>query len=65
MDTKQAIIILNNGLKKYGTIISEECNEQIKFISGIEMKNMNDILLNHKIEHIPIHTIFSIDTFLK
>lgn len=65
MNTTQAMIILNNGIKKYGTIINGEYEGRIQFIPTSEIFSANDSSMMSLIEHIPISTIYSIDTFLK
>jgi len=65
MNTTQAMIILNNGIRKYGTIINGEYEGRIKFIPATEIVLMDENQLANLIEHIPITSIFSIDTFLK
>ena len=65
MNTTQAMIVLNNGIRKYGTIINGEYEGRIQFIPSSEFFSANDSHLMNLIEHIPISTIFSIDTFLK
>jgi len=65
MNTTQAMIILNNGIRKYGTIINGEDEERITFIPATEILLMNETQISNLIEHIPVSNIFSIDTFLK
>jgi hypothetical protein len=65
MNTTQAMIVLNNGIRKYGTIINGEYEGRIQFIPTSEIFSANDSNMMSLIEHIPISTIFSIDTFLK
>ena len=65
MNTTQAMIILNNGIRKYGTIINGEYEGRIKFIPATEIVLMDESQLSNLIEHIPVANIFSIDTFLK
>ncbi len=65
MNTTQAMIVLNNGIRKYGTIINGEYEGRIQFIPSSEVFSANESQLQNLIEHIPISTIFSIDTFLK
>lgn len=65
MNTTQAMIILNNGIRKYGTIINGEFEGRIKFIPATEIVLMDEAQLSNLIEHIPVSNIFSIDTFLK
>jgi hypothetical protein len=65
MNTTQAMIILINGIRKYGTIINGEHEGRIKFIPATEIFATDESQLSSVIEHIPIANIFSIDTFLK
>ena len=65
MNTTQAMIILNNGIRKYGTIFNGEYEGRIKFVPATEIVLMDENQLSNLIEHIPVSTIFSIDTFLK
>jgi hypothetical protein len=65
MNTTQAMIILTNGIRKYGTIINGEYEGRIKFIPATEILFTDESQLANLIEHIPISNIFSIDTFLK
>jgi hypothetical protein len=65
MNTTQAMIILNSGIRKYGTIINGEFEGRIQFIPTTDILALKESQLNHLIEHISIDTIFSIDTYLK
>ncbi len=65
MNTTQAMIILTNGIRKYGTIINGEHEGRIKFIPATEILATDESQLSSLIEHIPVANIFSIDTFLK
>ena len=65
MNTIQAMIVLNNGIRKYGTIINGEYEGRIQFIPSSELFSANDSNMMSLIEHIPISTIYSIDTYLK
>lgn len=65
MNTTQAMIILTNGIRKYGTIINGEYEGRIKFIPVTEVVATDESQLRNLIEHIPVSNIFSIDTFLK
>ncbi len=65
MNTTQAMIILTNGIRKYGTIIIGEFEGRIKFIPATEILATDESQLTSLIEHIPVANIFSIDTFLK
>lgn len=59
------MVILTNGIRKYGTIINGEYEGRIKFIPTTEILATDESQLSGLIEHIPIANIFSIDTFLK
>ncbi|MES2565222.1 MAG: hypothetical protein V4565_00035 [Bacteroidota bacterium] len=65
MNTTQAMIILTNGIRKYGTIINGEYEGRIKFIPTTRIVATHESQLSSLIEHIPVSNIFSIDTFLK
>jgi hypothetical protein len=65
MKMTQAMIILINGIRKYGAIIEGECDGRIKFIPSAKINEMDETKLSGLIEHIPVNNIFSIDTFLK
>lgn len=65
MNMTQAMIILKNGIRKYGTIIEGEFEGRIKFIPATEIIETDETKLAGLIEHIPVNNIFSIDTFLK
>lgn len=60
-----ALIILKNGIRKYGTIINGEYEGRIKFIPATEIVANDESQLTNLIEHIPVENIYSIDTFLK
>lgn len=65
MNTTQALIVLKNGIRKYGTIINGEYEGRIKFIPATEIVANDESQLTNLIEHIPVENIYSIDTFLK
>ena len=65
MNTTQAMIILTNGLRKYGPIINGEHEGRIKFIPATEIVATDESQISSLIEHIPVSNIYSIDTFLK
>lgn len=65
MNTIQAMIILKNGIRKYGTIINGEHEGRIKFVPTTEISVNDEAQLANLIEHIPLDNIYSIDTFLK
>jgi len=59
------MIILTNGIRKYGTIINGEYEGRIKFIPATEILATEESQISSLIEHIPVSNIYSIDTFLK
>lgn len=65
MNTTQVMIVLKNGLRKYGSIINGEHEGSIKFVPLAEILNEDESQLTNLIEHIPVDYIYSIDTFLK
>ncbi len=65
MNTTQAMIVLKNGVRKYGTIIDGEYEGRIKFIPATELILTDESLFTNLIEHILVENIFSIDTYLK
>lgn len=65
MNMTQALIILKNGVRKYGVIIDGENNNGIMFIPDFKMLSQDESQFSHLIEHIPTEHIFSIDTCLK
>ena len=65
MNTTQAMIVLKNGVRKYGTIIDGEYEGRIKFIPATELVFTDESLFTNLIEHILVENIFSIDTYLK
>lgn len=65
MNTTQVMIVLKNGIRKYGTIIDGEYEGNIKFIPSAEIIANDESMLTNLIEHIPVDYIYSIDAFLK
>lgn len=65
MNTTQAMILLNNGVRKYGYIFNEDSEETIRFIPKLDLNNFEESKINDFIEYIPKNRIYSIDTFLK
>lgn len=65
MNTTQVMIVLKNGIRKYGTIINGEDEGNVKFIPSAEVIADNENQITNLIEHIPVDYIYSIDTFLK
>ncbi len=64
MNTTQAIVILKNGMRKYGSIITSELNHTIMFIPGAEIFKDKESA-NHLIQYISVDEIEGIDTYLK
>ena len=64
MNTTQAIVILKNGMRKYGSILQSEYNHTVIFIPGAEIFKDRESA-NHLIEYIPVDEIEGIDTYLK
>jgi hypothetical protein len=64
MNTTQAIVLLKNGTKKYGSIINSDFNHTVAFIPGTEILTDNEAA-SHLIQYIPVDEIESIDTYLK
>lgn len=65
MNSTQAMIILTNGIKKYGTIIDGSNENRIQFIPSMNVHSIAENQLSQLVEHIPVSTILSIDTYLK
>jgi hypothetical protein len=65
MNSTQAMIILTNGIKKYGTIINGSNENRIQFIPSMHIHALAENQLSQLVEHIPVSTILSIDTYLK
>ena len=65
MNTTQVMIVLKNGIRKYGTIINGEYEGNVKFIPAAEIFANDESQLTNLIEHIPVDYIYSIDAFLK
>lgn len=65
MNMVQALIVLKNGIRKYGIIINDENINGIMFIPDVKMLSQDESQFSHLIEHIPSEHIFSIDTCLK
>lgn len=64
MNTTQAIVVLKNGMKKYGSIVNSDLNNTILFIPGTELL-MDNEAASRLIQYIPVEEIESIDTYLK
>lgn len=65
MNTTQAIVLLKNGTKKFGSIINSELNGTILFIAGDESLFSDNEKASQLIQYIPVDDIESIDTYLK
>ncbi len=65
MNTIQAIIILKNGMKKYGSIVGSEFRHTVLFIPGAETLFTNTEAALSLAQYIPVDEIESIDTYLK
>lgn len=65
MNITQVMIVLKNGIRKYGSIIDGEFEGRVKFIPATEIVANDESQLTNLIEHIPVDYIYSIDTFLK
>jgi hypothetical protein len=63
MNSTQAIVILKNGMRKYGSILNSEVKQTVIFVPGAE--TFRDGPFDHLIEYIPIEEIEGIDTYLK
>lgn len=61
----QAIVLLKNGMKKYGSILNTEMNDTILFIPGAETHFIDTEYAHNLIQYIPVEDIESIDTYLK
>jgi len=59
------MIILTNGIKKYGTIIYGANENRIQFIPTMHIHSMTENQFSQLVEHIPVSNILSIDTYLK
>lgn len=65
MNTIQAIVILKNGMRKYGSIVNAEVNDHVQFIPGAETLFMDREAASQLIQYIPVEDIEAIDTYLK
>jgi hypothetical protein len=65
MNTTQAIVILKNGMRKYGSILNSELEHTVLFIPGAETLFRDKESASHLIQYIPVEEIESIDTYLK
>lgn len=65
MNTTQAIVVLKNGMKKYGSIINTEINDTVLFIPGTDAAFIDTEYAINLIQYISVSDIESIDTYLK
>jgi hypothetical protein len=65
MNTTQAVVLLKNGMKKYGTIINTDLSQTIMFIPGSEAHFIDTEYATNLIQYISLDDIESIDTYLK
>ena len=65
MNTIQAIVILKNGMRKYGSILGSEFKHTVLFIPGAETLFKDKEAALSLAQYIPVDEIESIDTYLK
>lgn len=65
MNTTQAIVIMKNGMKKYGAILNTEINETVMFIPASDTNFIDTEFASNLIQYISVKEIESIDTYLK
>jgi hypothetical protein len=65
MNTTEVMIILNNGVRKYGTILNDYFTESLQVSVGKDLILNTKIQLTNRVEYIPLNAIRSIDQFLK
>lgn len=65
MNTTQAIVLLKNGMKKYGSILTGDLSDMVMFIPGIDSDFIDTEYASNLIQYIPVDDIESIDTYLK
>jgi hypothetical protein len=65
MNTTEVMIVLNNGVRKYGTILNDYFTESLQFSVGTDLILNTKIQLTNRVEYIPLNAIRSIDQFLK
>lgn len=65
MNTTEVMIVLNNGVRKYGTILNDYITESLQVSVGTELILNTKIQLTNRVEYIPLNAIRSIDQFLK
>jgi hypothetical protein len=65
MNTTEVMIVLNNGVRKYGTILNDYFTESLQVSVGTDLILNIKIQLTNRVEYIPLNAIRSIDQFLK
>lgn len=65
MNTTEVLIVLNNGVRKYGTILNDYITESLQVSVGTDLILNTKIQLTNRVEYIPLNAIRSIDQFLK
>jgi hypothetical protein len=65
MNTTEVMIVLNNGVRKYGTILNDYFTESLQVSVGKDLILNTKIQLTNRVEYIPLNAIRSIDQFLK
>lgn len=65
MNTTQAIVTLKSGMKKFGTIINDNFDENILFIPSSDLLLIDMEQAARLIQCISVSEIESIDTYLK
>lgn len=65
MNTTEVMIVLNNGVRKYGTILNDYFTESLQVSVGKDLILNTKIQLTNRVEYIPLNAICSIDQFLK
>lgn len=65
MNTTEVMIVLNNGVRKYGTILNDYITESLQVSVGTDLILNTKIQLTNRVEYIPLNAIRSIDQFLK
>jgi hypothetical protein len=65
MNTTQAVVLLKNGMKKYGSILNSDLTHTVMFIPGIDSNFIDTEYASNLIQYISIDEIESIDTYLK
>ena len=65
MNTTEVMIVLNNGVRKYGTILNDYFTESLQVSVGTDLILNTKIQLTNRVEYIPLNAIRSIAQFLK